>query len=220
MDKPTIIGMINNDEDVQIIFYENNSKINDLIYFAVDNIFEKYNQSDLKYVIYGCIKELVINATKANLKRAFFQKNGIDINNIGQYVSNLARFRRMIDKTQYSQYFDDLRDMDLWVMLGISHCNDGVKLEVINNCKIIEVEETRIRMKLRVAMVYNSIAEFYEREHDDSEGAGMGIAIIISLLQSANIDPKLFRIWSTDETTVSRIEVPFTDNYVSNRNNN
>lgn len=52
---------------------------------------------------------------------------------------------------------------------------------------------------------------------DNTEGAGLGIALIMILLKSENIDPQLFRIMTREHETVSRVEIPFSANYISIR---
>ena len=168
---------------VQIIFYENSDEVNSAILFAVEEVCRKHCKTEFSTVIYGCAKELIINATKANLKRAFFLKSKLDINNMGHYVSGLSKFRAILENRHYIEYYDALRSYDLWGMFTIEDSRDGVKFEVINNSEIVDVENTRIRMKLRKAMNYNDLVDFYDREKDDAEGAGMGIALIVILMR-------------------------------------
>jgi hypothetical protein len=66
-------------------------------------------------------------------------------------------------------------------------------------------------------MGYNDIAEFYMDNMDNTEGAGLGIALIIILLKNDSIDPNLFRIITKADKTVARIEIPFTPDYVTLR---
>jgi hypothetical protein len=69
-------------------------------------------------------------------------------------------------------------------------------------------------------MGYNDIAEFYldqAMSGGETEGAGLGLALIIILLKGENVDPKYFRIMIDKERTVARMEIPFTDRFVSKR---
>jgi hypothetical protein len=219
MDRETVKKLISDNKAVQIIFYENDAQTNELIKFSIDKVLQKYYKTELSDLIYGCVKELVINATKANVKRVFFQNLNYDINNMGQYVMGLTKFKGMLEKGEYEKYFGDLRSNDLWVIFNMQYSDTGVKIELINNTEIIEIEDTRIRMKLRLAMAHtSSFLDLYKNEmDDDNEGAGMGIALIILLLRSGGLDPDLFRIGSQDGVTIARLEIPFTKSYVSSR---
>lgn len=105
----------------------------------------------------------------------------------------------------------------VFVKISVTYTTDGLVVEVVNNTPVIEIEESRMREKMKKAMEYNDIAEFYMDNMDNTEGAGLGIALIMILLKSENIDPKLFRIQTSAAETVARVEIPFTDNYVTIR---
>ncbi|MFN3660708.1 MAG: histidine kinase, partial [Brevinematales bacterium] len=73
------------------------------------------------------------------------------------------------------------------------------------------------RMKLKLAMEYTDLAQYYAEQMDTTEGAGLGIALVVLLLRGMNLDPSLFRIGSKHGVTIARIEVPLVDGYVSSR---
>jgi hypothetical protein len=204
---------------IELTFQESDAAVNTDIREVIALVCEQYRISDMADVIYGCVKELVINATKANLKRAFFHHQNLDIHNMGHYVSGLVRFRTMLDRHEYREYFGDVRQMGLWVKFIIRHNRDGIVFEVVNNTAISEVEEGRVRLKLKKAMKYDDILTFYNREQDAEEGAGIGIALVVILLKSASLDPDLFRIGTKDDVTSARIELPLTGKYRKQRKN-
>lgn len=103
------------------------------------------------------------------------------------------------------------------IKLNIIYTNEGLVVEVTNNTPVIQEEEERMREKMKKAMSYNDIAEFYMDNMDNTEGAGLGIALIMILLKSENIDPHLFRIITGEHETTSRVEIPFSKNYISTR---
>ena len=52
---------------------------------------------------------------------------------------------------------------------------------------------------------------------DNTEGAGLGIALIMILLKNENVDPNLFRIITGKEQPIARVEIPFSENYITIR---
>ncbi|HNM05819.1 MAG TPA: histidine kinase, partial [Leptospiraceae bacterium] len=90
-------------------------------------------------------------------------------------------------------------------------------IECVNNTPILPAEEKRLREKMKKSMAYDSIAEFYMDNMDNTEGAGLGIAMTMILLKNEGIDPNLFRIVTKPDKTLARIEVPFTSDYVTFR---
>ena len=213
LDEKKIFSDIVKGKPVEIKFYENEDSINSLIKSVIIKVLEKYGQNSLSDVIYGCIKELIINATKANVKRAFFKRNNLDINDMGEYIHGITKFKIMLDSKEYKNYYEELYLMDLWVKFNIRHNKDGIIFEVSNNSSIVEIEDRRIRMKLQKSMIYDDFIKYYHNEKDSTEGDGIGIALVIFLMGKANLDPSLFRLGTVNDITVSRIELPLTMNY-------
>ncbi len=201
-------------------YYILTQEINELIVEKILEVMKRYNHLDYSDVIISSIKELIYNASKANLKRAFFKDKGLDIHDMGSYARGLPEFKELIGTRDMAKYFEKFPPLDLWSRFSIEHSSLGVRLEVGNHTAIIPIEEKRIRMKLALAMSREDIMEFYNQVKDQSEGAGLGIALVINLLRSINVDPCYFRIGTLGNVTNARIEVPFTTEYKFLRKNN
>ena len=78
-------------------------------------------------------------------------------------------------------------------------------------------DERRIRKKLLEGRKYNDIVDYYKKHSDQSEGEGLGLVLNLLLLKSEKIDPGLFRIGVVEGKTLSRIEFPFTNEFLSVR---
>jgi hypothetical protein len=181
-------------------------------------ILDKYHKSDYVGVIVTCLMELIFNAAKANLKRIIFEKNRIDIDDEALYLSGMMKFKDLLVESSYARYFNELKEHDYWIKVFFYYDEKGVKIEVINNAHITRIEEKRIRQKLKKAMQYRSIAQFYIEQGDEIEGAGMGIALVIMLLKGLGVPPELFRIGNINGVeTMIRIEIPLKDTYSSAR---
>lgn len=212
-------AIIDEEKTFNIKFYVINNDIEKKIEAAINMIFEKYNRIDIAGVIYTCVKELIINGTKANLKRVLFNKNGLDINDSTQYIKGMMEFRNALNEETYQTYLKDLQEGDYWVNVKFEYNPDGVRIIIVNNTHISKIEDQRLREKLKKAMGYDDIAQFYIDQGDELEGAGMGIALIVMLLKGINVDPALFRIGNTpNNQTFARIEIPLSDKYVPVRN--
>ncbi|URA09976.1 hypothetical protein [Thermospira aquatica] len=204
-----------NQTKFHVRFYYHNEEVNENIREFISEIFLDVGKEDFIDPIYSCVKELVVNATKANLKRVFFLENHLDINNMGEYVNGLIEFKEMLEKQEYEKYEKILKEHDLWVEFRVNWHKNAIVFEVMNNSEIIAIEEYRVRMKLKLAMEYTDLAQYYAEQMDTTEGAGLGIALVVLLLRGMGLDPSLFRIGSKHGVTIARIEIPLVDEYVS-----
>lgn len=189
------------------------------IQYAVESILDKNEQPALVTTLYTILKELVINGCKANQKRIFFEERGLDINDPEHYQKGIEEYTRSFSESMALEYGHKAREKGYYVLIDFQFDKSGLTLEVVNNTAIAEAEERVVREKLKKAMGYNDIAEFYmdQAMSGESEGAGLGIALIIILLKGEQIDPNLFRVLIESTRTIARLEIPFTDEFISKR---
>jgi hypothetical protein len=190
------------------------------IQHAVESILDKNKLPGLVTTLYTNLKELVINGCKANQKRIFFDERRLDINDAADYERGNNEYKTMFSESMALEYGHKAREKGYYVLIDFHFDPTGLTLEVVNNTPIATQEEGIIREKLKRAMTYNDIAEFYmdQAMSGESEGAGLGIALIIILLKGEEIDPNLFRILIEDGRTIARLEIPFSKEFVSKRN--
>jgi len=209
---------IDNGKYFYIKFFGISDEIEKRLNYIINRIFSKYNREDLIDVVYTCVKELVINASKSNIKRVVFEKNDIDLDDERSFLEGMLKFKEELSETKLPNYIKELSKKDLYISVAFYHSEDGVRIEVVNNISITEFENRRIREKLKKAMQYDDISQFYLEQGDELEGAGLGIALIVMLLRGVGIDPALFRISGPGKDYVmARIEIPLTDKYISAR---
>ena len=189
------------------------------IQHALESILAKTSHDSLIHILYTILKELVINGCKANQKRIFFDELRLDISNPDDYLAGLKKYKASFSEKMALEYGLKARTRDYYCLIDFDFSEHGMRIEVINNTSIAREEEASMREKLKKAMGYNDIAEFYmdQAMQGESEGAGLGIALIIILLKGEGIDPKYFRINIEPDRTVARLEIPFDDQFVSKR---
>ena len=208
---------INDGDELILQASRMNQKVEKYILHTITRILEKLGQEKFIEMVYTITKELSINGMKANQKRIFFEENGLDINDPAQYDEGVARFKQEFSEEMNEVYGKKAVEMGIYVKIFFSYNSDGLCIEVINNTPIAPEEERRMREKMKKSMSYNDIAEFYMDNMDNTEGAGLGIALIMILMKGEDLDPNLFRIMTLDNKTIARVEIPFTENYVSKR---
>lgn len=202
---------------IKIITYSMGESIEHNLKSVISNILKKYDKSQFMETIYTGVKELAINATKANMKHIIFEELGMDINDPVQYEEGMKLYKERLTEEWIAQYGHKAKERDVSVKITFFHDKDGLRVVIKNNIPISDFDEERIREKLAKVMQYDDLVQFYMENADETEGQGLGIGLIVMLLKGENINPHLFRIGIIDRNTTARIEIPFTDKFVSTR---
>jgi len=211
--KENINTAINNDEPIKFIIYKLSDRTEQQIQLALNNILDKFNRPDLIPTIYTCIKELLVNAIKANLKIIFFKNNNWNINDEDDYKKGTKEYKIRLGEDLLEKHMDTLIKNNQSVELKFNYSENGMMCEIINMTPMSKYDDRSLREKLKHAMNADDIADFFISYGDDTEGAGIGLALVILLLKGEEIDPALFRIGVVENKTIARIEIPFTDAY-------
>lgn len=183
----------------------------------ITHILGELNQTHFVEMLYTITKELTINGIKANQKRVFFEDLGLDITNEEEYDRGIKEYAKKFSEKMADEYGKRCLARGVYIQLRFQYSREGLLVEVTNNTPVIKTEEIRMREKMKKSMGYNDIAEFYMDNMDNTEGAGLGIALIMILMKNEGVDPNLFRIKTHADRTVARVEVPFSDSYISIR---
>ncbi|MCB1178738.1 MAG: hypothetical protein KDK36_14230 [Leptospiraceae bacterium] len=190
-----------------------------LLKLMCSGILNKFGRIDLMEICYSSAKELVINATKANLKRILFIKNGLDIEKEEDYEKGMEQFKANLSEDKIKQFRGDYKKYDLPVTATFYYTKDVLNIKVKNNFPLLPMEEVRIRDKFQKATSFSSLIDFYMEYGDNTEGAGMGITMVGILLDQSGIDKHNFSLYSSNKyrETAAKLEIPLTDNYKSKR---
>lgn len=163
----------------------------------------------IQYLTYS-LNELVVNAKKANTKRIYFQKKNLDIFNLDDYNIGMKTFKNdTLNNIKY--YLQKQKDAGLYVKLILQIQNNTIKIEVKNNSKITPFELERINQKLAQAKQFDSIQDALTTVLDDSEGAGLGLVILILMLEKIGMSKENFQTITNDSETITRITLPLSE---------
>ncbi|MBE7437891.1 MAG: hypothetical protein HS115_05480 [Spirochaetales bacterium] len=163
------------------------------------------------------ILELIENAVKANLKRVFFQVHGYRLDEPASYSEGIRHFKREFPSVSKEDYRKSLEDLNLMVSVEVDLDQDRLLVFVENNTLLLTAEEERIRRQLARAMTAPDLLEFSVQYGDETEGSGLGLAMIVFLIRTLGFKPELFRIYNQVDRTMARLEFPLNASYVSLR---
>jgi len=165
------------------------------------------SQEKLKDYIVYCIQELAVNAKKANTKRVYFIERGLDINDPDDYKEGMLTFKSDT-LNRIDHYLQVQKDSGLYIRLVFQVKKNVINIEIRNNITITKTELIRIHDKLARSRQYNSLEEALSQVLDDTEGAGLGLVILVLMLKKMGLDEDCFDITGTDTETIARIFIP------------
>jgi hypothetical protein len=164
------------------------------------------------YILY-CVQELTANAKKANTKRVYFMEHGLDISNPGDYQKGMEQFKEDT-LNNITHYLQMQENMGLYIKLFVQIRENTIYFEIRNNVVVTRTELTRIQDRIARARQYKTLDEALAQVMDDSEGAGLGIVILVLMLHKMGLGEDSFAIFHTNNETIARIMVPLDHVYV------
>ena len=182
---------------------------------VLEAFLKELGQEKLKDYLSYCLRELAVNAKKANTKRVYFQERGLDLNNPEDYKLGMANFKQET-MDNIAHYLQLQKEKGLYIKIILHVKAQIINLEVRNNVAITKTELIRIHDKLARSRQYNSLEEALTQVLDDSEGAGLGLVILVLMLKNIGLDEDCFDIVASDTETIARISIPLDQTRVEN----
>lgn len=182
---------------------------------VIDAFLRHVDQLKLKdYIIY-CVQELVTNAKKANTKRVYFMERGLDINSADEYEQGMKKFKEET-LSNIAHYLQLQKEKGLNIKVILQIKRNTIHIEIRNNVKATKTEQLRIHDKMARSRQYDSLEDALSCVLDDSEGAGLGLVILVLMLKKIGLDDDAFSITTTDKYTVASISIPLEQTMVEN----
>ncbi|MDA3900951.1 MAG: hypothetical protein PF637_10580 [Spirochaetes bacterium] len=167
---------------VNLRLYDLDREISMLIRKIIDMLLVRQNLQSITFDLFTCLKELAINASKANYKLLFEKlitaPEGIDSNR--SYALFLRRFKEEIAENGNSNLLKMAKKKDRYINITFQSNNKGIGVWVTNNQNITALEKKAILQKLG----YNSTEDLFAyADTENNEGAGLGIKLVLSILR-------------------------------------
>lgn len=160
-------------------------------------------QDQLSY----CVHELANNAKKANTKRVYFAEKGLDIDNESQYWIGMRNFR---DETvrRITYYLERLKESNLYIKVQFKLNGDTMMIAVRNNIRLTRVEREKMEEKIARSRLYDNMADAYASIEDSSEGAGLGIVMMIIMMRNLGLSDNIIRFFTNEKETWVLLSIP------------
>lgn len=173
---------------------------------------QELGQDKLKDGISYCLRELAVNAKKANIKRAMFDEKGLSLDDPVQYQQGMETFKTEMLENQ-PHWMAKLKEKDFYTKVVFHIKGNELNLYVLNNVLITRAEQMRVHDRIARSRQFNSLEEALTQVLDDSEGAGLGIVILVLMLKKIGLDEEAFELDTRDKSgeTVARIRLPMNE---------
>lgn len=207
VDRQKIKNAVNLQTLVEITTYTLPRNMELYIRKILSTFLEECHQEHLQEYLIFCLGELLTNAKKANTKRVYFKENCLDINDPTDYEKGMEHFKEDT-LTNINHYLEIQKKEGLYIKLDLQLRGDKVKIEIRNKAKLTVFEKERILDKLARVQQFNNMEEVLTSVIDQTEGAGLGIIIIILMLQKVGLAKENYQVESTESETITRIILP------------
>ncbi len=174
---------------------------------------KELGQEQIKDTLSYCMRELAVNAKKANTKRVYFLEKGLDLNDPKDYEEGMKTFKEdTLNNIQY--YLQKQKELGLYIKIIFHTKAKTFTIAVRNNVEITKKEQIRIYDRIARSRAFTSLEEAFSSVLDNSEGAGLGIVILILMLKKIGLDEDAFSVDLEDGETVAKIVVPFSEVHI------
>jgi len=167
----------------------------------------------LKDSLAYCLRELTTNAKKANTKRVYFEEKGLNLLEDEDYREGMKTFKNeTLDNIAY--WLEKQESAGLYVRVIFLIQSRELTITVANNTVITRKEQIRIYDRIARSRAFRSLEEAMTAVLDDSEGAGLGIVILVLMLKKLGLDEDAFDIDVESGETVARLVIPMDETKV------
>jgi HD-like signal output (HDOD) protein len=177
----------------------------------LDRILEMYlvelGQEQILEPLSYCLKELIINAQKANTKRLYFEEKGLDILNDRDYDKGMEDFRRE-SAERLPHWMKALKQRGFAIGVTFHTSRGNLNISVRNSAELTPREQLRIYDRIARARAFHSFVEALAQPIDSTEGAGLGILILLQFLKRIGLGEEAFVIETREGQTIASLAIP------------
>ncbi|MGQ9843818.1 MAG: hypothetical protein ACUVRK_09655 [Spirochaetota bacterium] len=203
---------IEQNKTIIIKAYSVSQSIEHYIKLVLTKILQKHNCDALLIPLYTAVKELVVNAVKANQKFIYFEGKKSYESIFFDSERALQLFRLEMTRSD-AKHLDILaRKKNLYALITITEIEKKLCIDVENPTPMSKIERDAVAKKLTIAQHCEDITDYFIKANEDDykEGAGLGLVLITMMLKGMGLTQSNFIIDSDDEKTIASIIVPLT----------
>jgi hypothetical protein len=196
----------------RVVAYTISDDIEKQIRQVILDILTEHKRTELMAPIFASVKELIINAIKANYKNIYFED--YDPKNrsyeIIDYEKALELFKLEISRDNINIFEEFARKDDMKAVIDLWTEDKTLHVRVMNPVRMTETEISNVNKKLSDAENCRDLADYCIKNIEDPyrEGAGLGLILIKMMLKSLKA-PRDSLVISTDKkNTTAYLKIP------------
>ncbi len=171
---------------------------------------DELGQGNLKDHLSYCLKELAVNAKKANTKRVYFEEKQLSLENRDDYAEGMKSFKEeTLDNHSY--WLEQQKQRGLYIKFLFHPKGRNFHISIKNNVEITRKEQMRVYDRIARSRAFETLEEAFAEVLDDSEGAGLGIVILVLMLRKMGLDEDSYEIEGEEGVTTASITVPINE---------
>jgi hypothetical protein len=175
-------------------------------------ILKKHKAMNMMAPVYTCLKELLINAIKANYKNIYFEgyQPQNDSDKVIQYDTALKLFKLELTRKN-AKYLGKLaKKFRIGVDILLHADDDTLTMKVVNPVAMTEIEKQNVLSKIEASRKYDDLTAYFfdDKNNALNEGAGLGIFIISLMLRNIGVKEDGFQISTGENNTIAVIRIP------------
>ena len=182
-------------------------KSRELINNIVQAFLKEINLENAFDLLCLCLEEIISNSVKANIKRAYFISNNLDINNQNDYEKGMQSFKEQgMSNTKDAAFVEKINNMGLYVKILFKIENNYLFIITRNNSVISKQEIERINKKLKLSE-NKTPEDIFMNSIDQTEGAGLGIIMIQKIMTRISTAKDCFKISANETETITELKI-------------
>ena len=186
--------------------HETEEQIDEILAAYLNELGQNELQNHLSY----CLKELAVNAKKANTKRVYFNEKKLNLDSREEYLQGMKNFKEET-LANHDYWLDLQKKKGLYIKFLFHPKGRNFRISIKNNVEITRKEQMRVYDRIARSRAFETLEEAFAEVLDDSEGAGLGIVILVLMLRKMGLDEDAYEIEGEDGVTTASITVPINE---------
>lgn len=207
LDIDDLVSKLVKGQTISVRFKYTNDKVLQEFHVLFIHILGYFDQLFLLEVSFTILKEILYNASKANAKRLFFQRENLDISNPEDYQKGMVIFAEEVTM-KWSEQQEFLDKSTFYIQFEAKIMDNVLYVQAENNTPVLPEEQERIYKRIEAAQKYNDLSDAFMDMSDSTESAGLGLILTQILLKNSGIGKESFSIEFQDDKTIAHFKIP------------